>query len=225
MDSHPWTLTVKIPSPPSVSKTGDVPQWRTTNPSPLVTVFSGGPFRISPEWWTEPWRRNRRSGGDRERSWKRATASLTATCSPPSRQSLTRTPQTPLMSVMRSGSRYSKLSMKTLIPGDHIVPLSSAQLVWPFLALCWPLDPTPSWPAARSDSGPAVEWPHGSGRLPAQWAARWRLLLGPERDGGLPDQTQPPVNHPLPWVQTGGLWILPQPQGETEWKRVDRHQD
>lgn len=59
-----------------------------------------------------------------------------------------------------------------------------------------------------------MERPDDPGRLRAQWGAGRRLLLGPRRHGGLPEQTQPAAHHPLPRVQTGRLRVLPQPQGE-----------
>lgn len=65
-----------------------------------------------------------------------------------------------------------------------------------------------------ADLGPAVEWPDEPGRLHTQRGEGWRLLLGPRCHRGLPEQTQHAAHHPVPWVQTGRLRVLPQPKGE-----------
>lgn len=51
-----------------------------------------------------------------------------------------------------------------------------------------------------TDPGPAVERPDEPERLRTQRGAGRRLLLGPRRHRGLPEQTQPATNHPLPRV-------------------------
>lgn len=68
-----------------------------------------------------------------------------------------------------------------------------------------------------ADSGCAVERPDDPGRLHTQRGEGWRLLLGAGRYGGLPEQTQHAAHHPLARVQTGGLRVLPQPEGEIRW--------
>lgn len=64
------------------------------------------------------------------------------------------------------------------------------------------------------DCGRVVEWPHAPEWLHHQWGERRRLLLGTRCHWGSAGKTQPPASNPFPWVQTGRLWVLPQPQSE-----------
>lgn len=64
------------------------------------------------------------------------------------------------------------------------------------------------------DGRPVVEWSYAPKWLHSQWSERGRLLLGPRCHGEGSRKTQPAAPHPLPWMQTGWLWVLPQPQGE-----------
>ena len=95
---------------------------------------------------------------------------------------------------------------KQVSDGNHFWQ-SFAQVIWNIQCLyhvCF----------IQPDSGHVVEWPHAPKWLRSQWGARWRLLLGSRRHWGGAGKTQPAAPHPLPWVQTGRLWVLPQPQGE-----------